>query len=399
MVQYANRRQSMTYIIDCMHNIMASLTNKDMISFGGGAPANEAYPLELIKELSRSVLEDEDKALQAMSYGATIGLPSLREAIQKYLLVPNGLDTTLDQVMVTSGGIQALYLVCMLYLNPGDIILVESPTFVHAKLLFDSFEVICKPCLMEEDGFDLIDLERNIKKYAPKMIYTIPTFQNPTGITMSAVKRKQLAHLVDTYDLVLLEDDPYREIRYSGQSINLIKSYSSSKNIIYANSLSKIFSPGARLGYLVADASIIQELSEMKLAVDTCTNGFTQAICAEFFNKGHYRHHLETLCSIYKSRRDTMQVAIDQYFPTGTKRTSPDGGYYIWVELPSGLDGRQLLPMVNKAINITYGSGSDFFVEENNDGNQYLRLSFAGVEEAVIEESMKKLGAFFYSKM
>lgn len=399
MVQYANRRKSMTYIIDCMHNIMASLTNKELISFGGGAPAKEAYPLELIQQLSKLVLEDESKAMQAFSYGSTIGLPSFRKEIQKNLLAPNGLDTSLDQVMVTAGGIQALYLVCMLYLNPGDIILVESPTFVHAKLLFDSFEVICKPCLMENDGLNLVDLERKIQQYSPKMIYTIPTFQNPTGITMSVEKRKQLAAIVDRYDVMLLEDDPYSEIRYSGKSIKPIKSYSKSRNIIYANSLSKIFSPGARLGYLVADSGIIQELSEMKLAVDTCTNGFTQAICAEFFGGGYYKPHLENLCSLYKSRRDTMQVAIDKYFPKGTKRTSPDGGYYIWVELPDGLDGRQLLPIANEEIGITYGSGSDFFVEENNNGNQYLRLSFAGVEEKIIEESIEKLGAFFYSKI
>lgn len=399
MVQYAKRRESMEYIIECMHNIMESLTNKELTSFGGGAPAKEAYPLELIRELTQSVLSNEEKAMQALSYGATIGLTTLRKAVQENLLIPNGIKANMDEIMITAGGIQALYLVCKLYLDPGDVVLVESPTFVHAKMLFDSFEVKCQSCSMDTDGLNMEDLEAKINKYHPKLIYTMPTFQNPTGVSMSAQKRKQMALLAEKYDVIILEDDPYSEIRYSGELLDPIKTYTDSKNVIYANSLSKIFSPGARLGYLVADADIMKDLVDMKLAIDTCTNGLTQAICAEFFNGGHYPSHLKNLCNIYRSRRDVMKKAIENYFPEGTKQTSPDGGYYIWVELPQGLDGRELLPAAIEEVKITYGSGSDFFVEENHDGSQYLRLSFAGKNEHVIEESMKRLGEFFKSRL
>lgn len=398
MVHYAKRRESMAYIVDCMHKIMESLTNKELISFGGGAPAKEAYPLELIREITQSVLSDEEKAMQALSYGETIGLLSLRKAVQESLLIPNGIHAAMDEIMITAGGIQGLYLVCKLYLDPGDVVLVESPTFIHAKMLFDSFEVQCQSCAMDADGLNMGDLEAKIRKHHPKLIYTMPTFHNPTGISMSSEKRKQLARLAEVYDVIILEDDPYSEIRYSGEKLKPIKTYTDSKNVIYANSLSKIFSPGARLGYLVAAPQIIQELVEMKLAVDTCTNGLTQAICAEFFNGGHYPLHLKSLCAIYRARRDAMEKAIDAYFPEGTKRTAPDGGYYIWVELPEGLDGRELLPAANEETKITYCSGSDFFIEKNHNGSQYLRLSFAGKEEQVIEESMKTLGGFFRSK-
>ncbi|MBN2897717.1 MAG: PLP-dependent aminotransferase family protein [Clostridia bacterium] len=399
MVPYAKRRDSMNYIIDCMHKIMESLTNKDLISFGGGAPAREAYPIGLIGDLTQSIFGDEEKAIQALAYGATIGLPSLRKAVQDHLLVPNGIAANLDEIMITAGGIQGIFLVCKLYLDPGDVVLVESPTFIHAKLLFDSFEATCQSCAMDEDGLNIEDLESKIKKYHPKLIYTMPTFHNPTGISMSEEKRKRMAELAETYDVMILEDDPYSEIRYSGEKLKPIKAHTKSKNVIYANSLSKIFSPGARLGYLVADAAIMQELTEMKLAIDTCTNGLTQMICAEFFSGGHYPSHLRGLCDIYRSRRDVMQKGIDDHFPKGTKRTSPDGGYYIWVELPQGLDGRELLPAANEVVKITYGSGSDFFVEENHDGSQFLRFSFAGIEEAVIENAMAQLGSFFKSKL
>jgi len=399
MVQFAKRRESMEYTIHSMHQIMESLTNKELISFGGGAPAIEAYPLKVIQEITQSVLKNEEKAVQAFSYGPTIGLPSLRKAVQKNLLSPNGISAEIDEIMITAGGIQGLFLVGKLYLNSGDVVLVEAPTFIHAKMVFDSFEVELQSCPMDKDGLNIKVLEAKIKKYHPKIIYTMPTFHNPTGISMSIKKRKQLARLAETYDVIILEDDPYSEIRYSGEKVKAIKAYTNSKNIIYANSFSKIFSPGARLGYLVADSEIMQELVEMKLATDTCTNGLTQTICAEFFNKGHYPSHLKNICTIYKSRRDVMAKAIDLYFPEGTKHTSPDGGFYIWVELPEKLDGRKLLPVANEEVKITYSIGSDFFVEENNKGSQYLRLSFAGKEEHVIEEAMKALGTFFKSKL
>jgi 2-aminoadipate transaminase len=358
MVQFAKRRESMEYTINSMHQIMESLTNKELISFGGGAPAKEAYPLKVIQEITQSVLKNEEKAVQAFAYGPTMGFPSLRKAVQKNLLSPNGISAEIDEIMITAGGIQGLFLVGKLYLNPGDVILVEAPTFVHAKMVFDSFEAELQSCSMDKDGLDIEVLEAKIKKYHPKIIYTMPTFQNPTGISMSIKKRKQLAHLAEIYDVIVLEDDPYSEIRYSGEKVKPIKAYTNSKNVIYANSFSKIFSPGARLGYLVADSKIMQELAEMKLATDTSTNGLTQTICAEFFDRGHYPLHLKNICNIYRSRRDAMEKAIDLYFPEGTKRTSPDGGFYIWVELPEELDGRELLPVANEEVKITYSNFS-----------------------------------------
>ncbi len=399
MAKYAKRRASMEDTVYSMHKIMESLTNKDLVSFGGGAPAKEAYPIERIGEISQSIFKDEDKALQALGYGPTIGSSSLREAVRKYLLAPKGIEASLDEIMITSGGIQGLYLACKLFIDPGDVILVESPTFIHAKMLFDSFEAVTVSCPMESDGLNMQVLEDKIKKYSPKIIYTMPTFHNPTGISMSIDKRKELAAFAEKYDVIIVEDDPYSEIRYTEEAFRPVKAYTLSKNIIYANSFSKIFSPGARLGYMVADAEIMQELQEMKLATDTCTNGFAQAICAEFFSGGYYQPHVKTLRNIYKARRDTMLKAIDTHFPKGFKRTNPAGGFYVWVELPGELDAKALLPEAINETKVTYCMGRDFFVEENERGNQFLRLSFAGKEESVIESGIRALGQFFKSKL
>ncbi len=399
MVQYAKRRQAMESTVYSMHKIMESLTNKELVSFGGGAPAKEAYPVDLIKEITQSLLEDPQLAQQALGYGSTIGLPSLREAVKTYLLEPNGINCGIEEIMITAGGIQGIYLVSKLFLNPGDVVLVESPTFIHAKMVFDSFEATSIACPMDDDGLNLEALEEKIKAHKPKILYTMPTFHNPTGISMSAEKRDKLARLAEKYDIIILEDDPYSEIRYSGDHLKPVKAYTNSRNVIYANSFSKIFSPGSRLGYLVADPEIMKELEEMKLATDTCTNGFMQAMCAAFFEKGHYGAHRDKLCRIYKSRRDVMEKAIDENFPENIKRTHPDGGFYIWIELPQGLDAKALLPAAIEEIKVTYCIGRDFFVEETAHGNQYLRLSYAGTEEAVIEEHVGALGRFFKSKI
>ncbi|MBE0524293.1 MAG: PLP-dependent aminotransferase family protein [Methanosarcinales archaeon] len=157
----------------------------------------------MVEVKTQSVLSNEEKAMQALSYGATIGLTILRKAVQENLLIPNGIKANMDEIMITAGGIQALYLVCKLYLDPGDVVLVESPTFVHAKMLFDSFEVECQSCAMDADGLNMEDLEAKINKYHPKLIYTMPTFQNPTGISMSAQKRKEMALLAEKYDVII----------------------------------------------------------------------------------------------------------------------------------------------------------------------------------------------------
>lgn len=382
-------------------SLTSSLTAQHIISFAAGAPAKEAYPFDLLREISQDVFQKSDEGYEAVKYGATIGTLGMREVVRDYLLEPRGLHVGLENIMITAGGIQPMNLLSQLYINPGDTILVEAPSFVHGTMIFKMFEANLVPCHMDKDGLVMEDVEAKIRQYHPKMIYTIPTFQNPTGVTLSLERRSQLAEMASKYDVIILEDDPYREIRYSGNHLPPIKSFDKTGNTIFANSFSKIFSPGSRLGYIVADEAIIKKLCDIKLGTDTCTNTISQALCAEFFKRGYYEKHLESLCSLYRSRRDTLLESLDKYFPAGTKHTEPDGGYYVWVELPEGLSAVDLAGEVASKLNICYGIGAAFYSEGNEAGagSRCMRMNFSGLTEDVIRENVEKLGVFFLSKM
>jgi len=401
MPKFAKRIEIMNGEVDKLMVLINSLVNGNVISFGGGAPALEAYPMEQLNEIAQAVFQRTPAGYGAFKYGSAMGNDDLRKAVRDVLLAPRGLKTELGNIMITAGGIQPMTFMSQLYLDPGDVVLVESPSFVQTSMIFKMFEAKIVPCAMADDGLVMEDVEEKIKKYNPKFIYTVPTFQNPTGITMSLEKRKRLAELASQYDVIVLEDDPYREIRYSGEELPYIKSFDTTGNVVLANSFSKIFAPGARMGYLVADEKIIQKFFNLKLGNDTCTNGVAQALCAEFFARGLYPQHLENLCNIYRSRRDAMIKAMDESFPEGTKHTYPDGGYYVWVELPEGLDATALKGEIAEKTSIVYGDGSIFFSEGNEPGAgaRCMRMNFTGLPEDVIDVNIRKLGAFFCEKL
>ena len=401
MTKYADRVRVMEEEVIKLNSLTGSLTALDMISFAVGAPAKEAYPLDIVREISQDILRKETRGYEAFMYGSTVGFLDLREAIRDHLLAPRGLNVNVNNIIVTAGGIQPMSLLCQLFINPGDVILVEAPSFVHATMIFKMYEAKIIPCSMDDNGLIIEEVEEKIKRYNPKMVYTIPTFQNPTGITLSSDRRKKLAQLGSEYDVIILEDDPYKEIRYSGDHLPTIKSFDKTGNTIFANSFSKIFSPGSRLGYLVASDDIIGKLKSIKLGLDTCTNTFTQILCAEFLKRGYYPQHLESLCNMYRSRRDAMLESLDKYFPEGTKHTVPDGGYYVWAELPEKLDAWELAKEVAEKLNVCYGIGSAFYSEGNpaGSGKNCMRLNFSGLTEDVIRENIEKLGNFFKSKL
>ena len=400
MGKYAERVYSMQSEVTKLKVLTDPLISPTIIAFAGGAPAKEAYPFDQVREICDEIFRPGEKGYAAMAYGSTLGYLPLREAVRDYLLKPIGLDVEAKNIMITAGGIQPLNFMCQLYLNPGDYILVETPTFVHANMIFKMFGAKFAPCKTDEDGLDIRDVEEKIKKYHPAFIYVMPTFENPTGITMSQDKRIKLAELANKYDVMVLEDDPYREIRYSGEEMIPIKAYDEKDNVIFCGSFSKIFAPGSRLGFMVASDDQLEKLGNIKLGTDTCTNGFTQVICGEFFKRGYYPAHRQHLKNLYTSRRDAMTETIDNFFPKGTKRTSPDGGYYVWVELPQELDSGALSKELETDYSICYGNGSIFFSEgcPEGAGSNTIRMNFTGQTEESIRENVKKIGEFFTKK-
>jgi len=381
---------------DVIRYLFESMTDPETISFGGGAPAREALPIEQVHDIANEVLTRENRGAQALQYGNPIGIPDLRQAVIDRLLAPKGLKARLENIIIVAGGIESLNLVSQLYLEPGDVILVESPTFVHAVQVFKMFEARCIACETDNNGLVIEDVEAKIKQYAPKMIYVIPTFQNPSGRTMSLERREALAELGSQYDIVILEDDPYCELRYSGESLPPIKYFDQTGNTIYVNSFSKIFSPGSRLGYAYADESILRKLYEAKTATNSHTNVVTQILCAEFFNRGLFEPHLKLICDIHRERRDVMMACIKNMLPEGVKYVYPDGGLFTWVELPEQID---TTAMLNDAIalKVAYMPGREFFVEGQPIRNNCMRISFGSVVPEKIQIGIERLAHVIHS--
>lgn len=382
-------------IIRALFNAMGS---PDMISFGGGAPASEGLPVEELREICNEVLTRDRRGVEALQYGSVAGVPDLRQAVVDVLLKPKGLDASPDEIAIVNGGLETMNLMCQLYIDPGDVILVESPTFVHCVEIFEMFQARCVAVQCDDKGVVVEDVERKIKELHPKFVYVIPTFQNPTGKTLPADRRKWLAELGSEYDVIILEDDPYQELRYSGEPLRPIKYYDTTGHTVYANSFSKIFSPGSRLGFCYAERDMLLRLLDAKTATNSHTSNLVQVVCAEFFKRGLFPEHLKKVCDIHRERRDVMMGCLEKYMPEGAKWVYPDGGLFTWVELPGGIDTGALLPEAN-ANKLHYIAGAGFFVEGNGKGSNCMRISFGNVPPAKIELGMERLGALIRSKL
>lgn len=401
MSNFAKRIESMGNSAAVVKRLFGAMNDPEIISFGGGAPAKEALPVDIIREITNDIMRTDKRGIEALQYGPVVGISDLREVVVNELLAPKGVEAKADNIVITSGGMEAINMLCQLYINPGDIILVESPSFVHSIEVFEMFQANCIPVNMDDNGMDTDDLEDKIKKYNPKMVYVIPTFQNPTGITLSLERRKKIAELGSKYDVIILEDDPYRDIRYSGNDLLPIKAFDKTGHTILANSFSKIFSAGSRLGYILANDEVSAKLFDVKTATNSHTSMLPQILCAEFFKRGYYPSHHKIICDLYRERRDEMMECIDKYFPEGTKRTTPDGGLFMWVELPEGINTTELLveSTTNPDVKVAYVAGEGFYVEGGGKGNNCMRISFGGVTPEKIRIGTERLGKLICSKL
>ena len=401
MSKYAKRMKTMEEPANIIKGLFSSMNDPDVTSFGGGAIAKECLPVDIVREIVSDIMTVEGRGYEILSYGPVIGAKDLREVVVKELLAPKGVHANADNIIITTGGMEAMSLMCQLFIEPGDVILVESPTFVHSVETFSMFEAKCIAVEMDDDGMVTEDLEEKIIKYNPKIVYVIPTFQNPTGRTLSLERRQKIAELGSKYDVIILEDDPYRDIRYSGNELLPIKAFDKTGHTVLANSFSKIFSPGSRIGYVYANDDIISKMTDAKSASNSHTSLLPQIICAEFFKRGYYPEHHKLLCDIHRERRDAMIESIDKFFPEGTKRTFPDGGLFTWVELPGGINTTELLKesTLNPDVKVSFVAGEGFFTEGNGKGSNCMRLSFGGNPADKIRIGIERLGNLIKSKL
>ena len=375
--------------------IFKLLGNTEIISFAGGNPAIECLPTERVKEITGDICASPDFA-RVLQYGLTAGFPELRELLCKYVETAGIYGAKTENVLVISGGQQGIDLALKAFINPGDVILVEDPTYLAFLQLANSYEGVCVGVRANDDGLDLCDLEEKIRKYNPRMLYCVPTFSNPTGKTYSEKNRKAIAEITAKYGVIVIEDDPYSKLRFKGGYVPSMKSFDTAGNVIFVSSFSKIISPGNRTGVAVADPAIIRKMEIGKQGTDLHTPNLSQMITYEYLRRGYLAPDLEKAVKIYGEKKGAMSDAIKKYMPEEFECTDPDGGLFIWGRLPERIDAVKMLP---EAIErkVAYIQGSVFFAD--GGGANYVRLNYSYANLAQIDEGIARLAALFKEKL
>lgn len=374
---------------DAVGAILQAAADPKIISFAGGLPAPELFPVNEMKAAVDKVFEEHGQ--EAMQYGAAKGVIALREVIQQHVKEKENVDSELDNVLVTTGSEQALDLVGKAFVDPGDTVLVEQPTYLCALDVFRSYGANFASVEMDEDGMKMDALEEALKANPnTKLIYTVPNFQNPTGRTMTEERRKQLAELAEKYDVYVLEDNPYGEIRFAGQHVPAVKSFDKSGHVFYMSTFSKTLAPGFRLGWLVADKAVVNKLTVLKQSADLHTDNLAQFAVAQFFADNDVDAHVKEISALYGKRKDLMLEGIKKYFPEGVKYTDPEGGMFLWVEVP-GVDDTVELFKECLEHDVAFVPGDPFFAGEVQPGA--FRLNYSNMKEDQIEVGLKRLGA------
>ncbi len=374
---------------DAVGAILQAAADPKIISFAGGLPAPELFPVKEMKATVDKVFEEHGQ--EAMQYGAAKGVTALREVIQQHVKEKENVDSELDNVLVTTGSEQALDLVGKAFVDPGDTVLVEQPTYLCALDVFRSYGANFASVEMDEDGMKMDALEEALKANPnTKLIYTVPNFQNPTGRTMTEERRKQLAELAEKYDVYVLEDNPYGEIRFAGQHVPAVKSFDKSGHVLYMSTFSKTLAPGFRLGWLVADKNVVNKLTVLKQSADLHTDNLAQFAVAQFFADNDVDAHVKEISALYGKRKDLMLEGIKKYFPEGVKYTDPEGGMFLWVEVP-GVDDTVELFKECLEHDVAFVPGDPFFADGVQPGA--FRLNYSNMKEDQIEVGLKRLGA------
>lgn len=387
MTQFARRMDEVTG--SAIRELFHLLSDKELISFGGGNPARESFPVNEIRKITDDILSDS-----ILQYGGTEGLPLLREMYLEHMVRPKGVKTEDSDVLILTGSMQGINLICEILLDPGDAVLVEAPTFLGTLQTMDIFQADKIPVPMDENGVLPDELEALMKKHRPKMFYCIPTFQNPSGITTTKERRERIAKLAHEYGVLVVEDDPYGDLRYAGEPIPPIKYFDKGGDVLLLNSFSKIISPGIRVGCAFGKPEIIRKMTIAKQSADTHTSNLSQGIAAEFLRRGLLPEHLKRINAIYSERLNAMLAAMDMHFPKSCTYTRPQGGLFVWGELPEGCDATALLKRATSEEKVAYIPGQHFFTDKEAHKNAF-RLNFSCADPEQIRAGIERLGKLF----
>ena len=366
-----------------IREIFKVIAQPGMISFAGGNPSTYALPDEKVREISDQVLKSDGKRL--LQYGATEGYPPFLESLKSY--AESMLGVSVPSVLPVTGSTQAMDLLCKALIDPGDTILLEDPSFLGNIQCMRLYQANLVPLQSDENGILTDDLEEKILQYKPKLLYTIPTFQNPTGKTIFTERRKKIAELANQYGVVVAEDDPYRDLRYSGNPIPSIKSFDTYGWVVYFGSFSKIISPGLRVGFMAGDSAILRKCIIGKQSSDVHTANLNQAIVDQFIRQNLLPEHIQNICGDYSKKMSLMLQKLSE-FPKEVSYTKPEGGLFLWAELPQKINALELLQATIQK-KVAFVPGTHFYV--NGGHANTIRLNFSNSTTEQISEGMDRI--------
>ncbi len=374
-----------------MRDLMAVTARPEVISLAGGLPDTSTFPPDTFAAVAQRIAAES--CAKALQYGPTEGLDETRACIAE-VMAAEGMRVDHEDLIVTTGGQQVIDLVTKTLIDPGDVVIAEAPTYPGAVPVFSSYEADVVQVDVDSDGMriDLLEetldgLERDGRR--PKFIYTVPSFQNPAGVTMSQARRQRLVELARERELLVLEDNPYGLLRYEGDAPTPLLSLDGGVYVMYLGTFSKILSPGIRLGWVVAPPPVLEKINLGKQAADLCTSTLSQLMVQAYFEESRWRDYVESLTEIYRARRDTMLDALAEHFPRQAEWTRPAGGLFIWVTLPDFIDTTDLLARALRD-NVAFVPGEAAFLDGR--GRNAMRLNFSGSNEDAIREGIRRIG-------
>jgi len=368
-----------------IREILKITERPDIISFAGGLPAPELFPIQALKKACAKVLDTHGP--KSLQYSLTMGVLPLREILAERLS-KKGLPVNIDNLFITGGSQQGLDLVAKVFLNEGDPLLCENPTYLGAIQAFNAFRPKYVTVEMDQEGMIVEQAEEKIKEHHPRFIYVVADFQNPSGITMSLKRRKQLVTLAEKYQIPIVDDNPYGELRYVGENIPSLQSLGKDL-VIELGTFSKIVSPGLRIGWGIVSTEITTMFERLKQGADLHTNTFAQYVVYEYIKAGNLDRHIEEIKASYRERRGVMIEALEEHFPEDVRWYEPEGGLFLWAELPKGISATDLLPVAVEQ-KVAYVPGKPFYPYEDKDNT--LRLNFSNAKPDEIREGIKRLG-------
>jgi 2-aminoadipate transaminase len=374
-----------------MRDLMAITARPEIISLAGGLPDTSTFPAEDVAALMARVAANA--SARALQYGPTEGMDELKECIVR-VMAEEGMDVGTDEILVTTGGQQVIDLVCKTLIDPGDVIVAEGPTYPGAVPTFGAYEADVVQIEMDADGMRVDVLEETLDRLeregrTPKFVYTVPTFQNPAGVTMALDRRRRLVQIAAERELFVLEDNPYGLLRYEGDPLPPLYALDGGEYVIYLGTFSKILSPGLRLGWTAAPRPVLEKLNLGKQGADLCSSTFGQHFVVEYFAQRDWRDLLFTLREVYRRRRDTLLDALAEHLPHEAEWTRPRGGLFIWATLPDYIDTTDLLARALRE-HVAFVPGRAAYLDGR--GGSSMRLNFSGVGDDDLREGVRRIG-------